>query len=166
MPYRLIARGTSRPTINGQVRSLRPNDTIIVTDDEKERLMRGIFRDKFIVGSYIKSKKEEDSLFNSSETLSNPPEESYSEEVKLQPKPEESKEEEEDTSIILKLEKEGLPNPPLDQGTHWATVRSHVQDLEDQIPIPFNMVRAIRLKFGHYVKVVEECDRVLEMEED
>jgi len=176
MPYRLISRGTSRPTVNGQVRALRPNDVIVVNEDEKDRLMRGIYRNKFVVASYIppvnessSTKTKQPSQQKSEESLEPSVEEQPVEEQPEEEQPEEQPEEErkkEVTPIISQLEKEGLPNPRLDQGSHWATVRYHVQDLGEQVPIPFDLIKAIKIKFSHYKPVVEECEKLLDLKED
>jgi hypothetical protein len=185
MPYRLKVRKPCRVSYNGQVRRLRPNDQIVVGDGERRRLTRGIYQDKFKVIGYVEesqpSKKEKEKEVSSSEEEGEK-EVSSSEEEGDQPsfsahleEDQTASEESEDQpqvsvdevaqddqlSLEEKLGKLSLPNVPYSEGTHWATVKSYVLDLENQVPIPKELIKATKLKFYNYKAVVEECDRIL-----
>jgi hypothetical protein len=52
----------------------------------------------------------------------------------------------------------------LDPKAHWSKVRSRVLELEDESPIDYDAIRAIKEGFSTMQAVVRECDRVLEFE--
>ena len=165
--YRLIARSPCRITLNNKVKTVKANDSFIANEQEKDRLMRGMYRKKLVVVGKVEKPETsyEQTTFKESKEL----ETSQTEES------EESKESEDlhkgevldaDETFENRLERKGLPSPSIPLNTHWATVKSKVQDLEQQVPIPLDLIRAIREKFPNYSAVVEECDRILEENEE
>ncbi|MGG6283682.1 hypothetical protein ACQ4M3_19045 [Leptolyngbya sp. AN03gr2] len=51
---------------------------------------------------------------------------------------------------------------PFEENAHWQKVKNYVLDLEERIPIDFDLIRAVRDKFPNYASVVAECDRILQ----
>ena len=161
--YRIITRSPCRITLNNKVRTFRANDSFIANEQEKDRLMRSMYRSKLVVVQKINDSAtyETTSKAEPKEEPKAEPKEESSDQQKEEVLNQESSESHEETAND-RLAKKGLPQVSIPQNTHWATVRSKVQDLENMIPIPLEKIKAIREKFKDYVKVVEECDRILE----
>jgi hypothetical protein len=167
--YRIIARSPCRITLNNKVRTFKANDSFIANEQEKDRLMRGMYRRKLIVVGQVEDKEK---VYETTERKDK--EQEKVDEQEDDDRQEEEEVDRQETNILsseesfeARLERKGLPHPSISQNAHWATVKSKVQDLEQQVPIPLNMIRAIKEKFSNYKAVVEECDRILsENEED
>lgn len=54
-----------------------------------------------------------------------------------------------------------LPEELLDADIHWSKVKAYLLNLEESLPIDYDLVEAIRLKFTRFSAVQHEAGRIL-----